>query len=176
LADVSGTFGWHFDADARVFYIPSWWRWNPPENENVLKGNLKDLNEIPPCALVEAFARNLETLPPTFHQTFVECCRIRMAKPSPNQEQKHYQDPEHEQEREHGRAPRAAAPNGNGHTDVLIGIARETMKVTSEDASMDELSDHFRYLARNKVPFKFTKAEELNAINIVLSERRAMDV
>lgn len=27
LTDVSVTFGWHFDADARVFYIPSWWRW-----------------------------------------------------------------------------------------------------------------------------------------------------
>ena len=27
LAEVCVTFGWQSDSDARVFYIPSWWRW-----------------------------------------------------------------------------------------------------------------------------------------------------
>ena len=30
LVDVAGAFGWVFEADTRVFYIPSWWRWNAP--------------------------------------------------------------------------------------------------------------------------------------------------
>lgn len=46
LDKVCLTFGWMFDAKARVTYIPSWWRWNPPENANVMKGSLKELNEI----------------------------------------------------------------------------------------------------------------------------------
>ena len=32
LAEVCVTFGWQFDNDQRVFYIPSWWRWNQPTN------------------------------------------------------------------------------------------------------------------------------------------------
>ena len=58
-----------------MIYIPSWWRWNPPENVNVLKGNLKDLNDIPPCGLVDAFAHNIGPLPETFHQTFLDGLR-----------------------------------------------------------------------------------------------------
>ena len=86
LVNVCGTFGWSFDAAARVFFIPSWWRWSPPENVNVMKGSLKDLNEIPPCGLVDAFARNLQTLPQTLHETFLEGLRQRLRKPSRNQE------------------------------------------------------------------------------------------
>ena len=89
LADIGTTFDWRFDAEARVFYIPSWWRWNEPENPNVLKGNLKALSEIPPCGLVDAFSRNLETLPETLHETFIEGCTIRLSKRPPNQEQEH---------------------------------------------------------------------------------------
>ena len=74
LAEVCVTFGWQFDNDQRVFYIPSWWRWNQPTNPNILIGNLKALSEIRPSALVDAFAQNLQTLPETFHETFIECC------------------------------------------------------------------------------------------------------
>ena len=49
LADVAGTCGWHFDAEASVFYILTLWKWNPVENPNVMKGALKDLAESPPC-------------------------------------------------------------------------------------------------------------------------------
>jgi hypothetical protein len=80
-------FDWHFDADARVFYVPSWWRWNPPENENVLKGNLKALSEIPPSKLADGFARNTETLDETLRPTFMECCQRHLPRRLPNQEQ-----------------------------------------------------------------------------------------
>ena len=48
LAQVTDTFGWQFDADARVLAIPSWWRWNHPDHDKVLIGNLKDLSQLPP--------------------------------------------------------------------------------------------------------------------------------
>src|SRR5688572_25786267 len=28
LREVASSFGWFFDATARVVFIPSWWRWN----------------------------------------------------------------------------------------------------------------------------------------------------
>jgi hypothetical protein len=68
LLTVCQTLGWLFDARARVVYIPTFFNWNPPENANVMKGSLKDLNEIPPCGLIDAFAANIETLPETLRQ------------------------------------------------------------------------------------------------------------
>ena len=38
---------WGWDEQHRVLYFPSWWRYNRPENPNVLKGNLEDLNDLP---------------------------------------------------------------------------------------------------------------------------------
>ena len=94
MADVATTFGWHFDADARVFYVPTWWKWNPPENANVMRGALKDLAEIPPCSLVDAFAANVTDIPDepvkggaNILQTFVEGLRQRLPERSGNQKQ-----------------------------------------------------------------------------------------
>jgi len=90
LANVTGTFGWTFDSVAKVLWIPSWWRWNQPENPNVVRGNLKDLNEVPPCSLVDAFAANvtyLDSTPPkegkSILETFVECLPKHLPQGSP---------------------------------------------------------------------------------------------
>jgi hypothetical protein len=91
LVNVCQTFSWLFDKRSRVVYIPTWFKWNPPENINVMKGSLNDLNEIPPCALMDAFARNIETLPVTLRETFIEGLRQRLPKGMPIQEQ--YQVP-----------------------------------------------------------------------------------
>jgi hypothetical protein len=132
LPDVQTTFAWQYDAEARVFFVPSWWRWNHPENSNVLQGNLKDLNDVPLCALVEAFAGNLETLDPTFHQTFVEGCGRYLHKRSSDQEQ--YQDLDQEKKQKPGASRRTAksAENGNG--------AFETSKL---DRVVRRASEHF---------------------------------
>ena len=63
-------FGW--DEVGRVLYIPNWWKYNTPENPNVLKACLADLNEVPQTYLIKEFSQNLEHLPETFHQTFPE--------------------------------------------------------------------------------------------------------
>jgi hypothetical protein len=43
-----------------VIFVPSWFTFNKPENENVLKGILNDLGDVPSSFLVEEFAQNLE--------------------------------------------------------------------------------------------------------------------
>ncbi len=69
---VLKAFGWQFDAEARVLWIPSWWTFNHPDNPKVLIGNLTDLCDVPASRLVAAFAARIETLPETLHQTFKE--------------------------------------------------------------------------------------------------------
>ena len=141
LANVCVTFGWAFDAVARVMYIGSWWRWNPPENANVMKGSLKDLNEIPPCGLVDAFARNYETLPETLHETFLEGLRQRLPKPSRNQEQ--YQGTESGKQDREPSALRAVAEKDNirGPSARHLAIAREVISEAPRNATTDYLID-----------------------------------
>ena len=101
LKTVCETFGWMFDDVARVLFIPSWFKWNPPENANVVKGNLKDLNEIPSCRLLDLFAANGGTIPETLRPTFLEGLPQRFRQPCPNQEQEQEQYQEQEQEPVH---------------------------------------------------------------------------
>jgi hypothetical protein len=75
-----------------------------------MKGSLKDLNEIGPCALVEAFARNVGTLPETLHQTFGEGLRQRLPTGMPIQDQ--YQEQDQKQERTDTHAARARDGHG----------------------------------------------------------------
>jgi hypothetical protein len=165
LADVAVTFDWRFDADARVFYIPSWWRWNRPENRYVLSGNLKALSEIPPCSLVEAFAKNTKWLPSepdkdgkTSIETFAECLRIRLPKRPRVQDQEHLSGAFQEQEQE------GAATNGETTLSAAhLSIAKEVLKLTNPDGPLDELVDTFGAVA-NLRNTKWTKASAIAAI------------
>jgi hypothetical protein len=174
VRDVCVTFGWHFDADARVFYIPSWWRWNPPENENVLKGNLKDLHEIPSCALVDAFARNLETLPETLHQTFMEGCRLRLPERSPIQEQE--QDQKQKKKQEHSALMRGALKKNDPFlaNDRYLQLAREVLRTTNPSSEIEHLLDAFHWLFNNSngKGEQCDRHQALTAINAALVERR----
>lgn len=89
---ICSAFGWEYDRRRRVLFIPSWWTFNCPENPNVMIGVLKDLAEVPPSDLFARFAGNVETLPPTYRETFTQ----RIGEPSPKQEQE--QEPEQEQD------------------------------------------------------------------------------
>jgi len=144
LADIAATFGWLFDDEARVFYIPSWWRWNPPENTNVLKGNLKALSEIAPSKLGDSFARNLETLDETLHHTFAECCRQRLSKGSPNQEQNTIR--KHDREHEHNRADARHEPKSGSDDERLSRDAREALSLNPPGTPIDILVDTLQNL------------------------------
>jgi hypothetical protein len=149
LSSICMTFGWHFDAEARVFYIPSWWRWNAPENANVLKGNLKDLNDIPPCGLVDAFARNTGNLPETLLETFFDGVRRHVPQPSSNQKQ--YQESESEEQKREHSALRAGAINDQKPKSVISVKHRQIASVVLREtphADTEYLVDAFQFHCR----------------------------
>jgi hypothetical protein len=153
LGELAVSFGWTFDASARVFYIPTWWRWNPPDHAKVLMGNLKDISEIPPCGLVDAFAANLAYLTPELHETFLEAIRVRLGEATPSQ----YQDQDQDQKQKRKTALRAGAEKGKGKdrkagptpTTRMLKIAK---KVHHENprATTESFVDHFLYLCREE--------------------------
>jgi hypothetical protein len=61
LPRVLAAFEWHYDPRAGVIWIPSWLRWNTPENVNVVKGLLRELDELPRTPLLQRFADHLTT-------------------------------------------------------------------------------------------------------------------
>lgn len=111
---VRETLGWRYDKQNRVCFLPTWWRYNHPENQNVLIGNLKDLHELPKTPLLEDFIMNLQYLSETYHQTFLE----GIGRPSANQEQEHEQEPYQYQVQEKKQAPplppKGKTREGNG--------------------------------------------------------------
>ena len=58
---VSENLGVMYDEDFQVFYITNFFRYNKPENPNVLSGLLKMLPSIPECPLRDVFLTDLET-------------------------------------------------------------------------------------------------------------------
>lgn len=160
LVTVCQTFGWLFDGRSRVVFIPSYWKWNPPDNVNVVKGSLKDLNEIPPCGLVDAFARNIETLPVTLHETFLEGLRQRLPKPSPNQDQ--YQDQYQKQKQKTAALRAVALKEKTTDTNVpipdakIVTIAREVIREAPRETTTGYLVDallhacHQRHIDANR--------------------------
>lgn len=124
LLSVCQTFGWLFDAKARVLLIPSWWRWNPPENANVLKGNLNDLNEVPPCGLVDRFASNMVDIPEALHQTFLEGLLERLPGRSPTQ----YQDQDQFQDQKQKQALRAKGGTDEKVPAWAVAIAKQVVR------------------------------------------------
>jgi hypothetical protein len=102
---VCQTLNWEWDAEARVIYLPTWWRYNQPENANNVIGNLKDLQDLPETPLLERFSSNAAYLSgdliETFTQTLAKCYPQRSPKRSPSQEQ----EQEHKQKQEQDAPP-----------------------------------------------------------------------
>jgi hypothetical protein len=100
---VCQQLNWKWDEELGVLYLPTWWRYNQPENANNVIGNLKDLDDVPGSPLVAEFCENVTYLDPRFRETFrqlVERLGERYPRRSATQEQ--------EQEQE--TTPRADAP------------------------------------------------------------------
>lgn len=112
---VCQTLNWSWDTEARVLYLPTWWKYNHPENANNMIGNLKDFDDLPETPLLERFSSNTtylsSSLAETFTQTLAKRYPQRSPKRSPSQEQ------EQEQEQESPRPPKgeSASHSLNGH-------------------------------------------------------------
>jgi len=98
---VCEAFGWGFDERRKVIYLPTWWKYNPPENQNVLKGCMSDLHDVPQTELMKDFSVNLKYLPANLHETF--------RKPLAIQEQE--QEQEQEQNNTPPTPPRGGSPS-----------------------------------------------------------------
>lgn len=94
LARICALFGWQFDAQARVMYIPSWWEWNRPENANVLRGALTDLGEVPESDLRDQWRETTANVCETYRVTFPERSPQRYPQRTPIQEQEQEQEQE----------------------------------------------------------------------------------
>ena len=166
LGKLSATFGWMFDAEARVFYIPSWWKFNQPDHEKVLRGNLKDLNEVPPCGLSHAFSINLGELKPELHECFVEAIRKAHHKATRSQEQEQESRIRRQEQEQEPCASRGT--DGNGHcSDHHLVIAREVLRTTNPDADIAHLVDTFAWVhqtTKHKTQ-RFTRDEAIAALN-----------
>lgn len=71
FAAVIAALKWQWDAERRVLWFPRWWKYNTPENLNVLKGCITDLRALPNSPLLASFWKNTEDLSGTHLQTFV---------------------------------------------------------------------------------------------------------
>ena len=106
---VCKALAWRFDSEARVLLIPKWFRYNCPENPNVLKSCLDDLHELPQTTLISEFASCVVYLPQTFHETFQEGLLERYPKPCLDQEQEQEQEQEYIYIPPNGGSPEADA-------------------------------------------------------------------
>ena len=63
IGRVCDTLNWGFDKTRSVVFIPSWFKYNPPENPKHLAGCLSDLHEIPQTDLLAVFKSNVTHIP-----------------------------------------------------------------------------------------------------------------
>lgn len=107
--NVCQALNWEWDSEARVLYLPTWWRYNQPESVNNVVGNLKDLDDLPATPLFARFAANttylLDAVKETFLQTLAKGYPHPSPKPSPNPLPNPSPTQEQEQEQEQETPP-----------------------------------------------------------------------
>ena len=72
LGNVCSKLLWRWDEPSGVLYFPTWWKYNPPEDANVLIGCLKDLDDLPNSPVVAKFCENVTYLDQGLHETFAK--------------------------------------------------------------------------------------------------------
>jgi hypothetical protein len=178
LRNVCETFGWHFDSAKRVIYIPSWWRYNQPENVNVMRGSLKDLHEIPPSPLLHAFCNNVEFLSEkadssgrTVRQTFEEGLVERLPRRTPNQnqdpDQKHFQEQEAEPSALRAVAERETKKSGKLVSNMdarVVRKAREVIENGPREASTDYLIDALQNVCSAELHIELKRSQAIVAL------------
>jgi hypothetical protein len=78
---------WVWNSASRTVYLPTWWKYNPPEGPNIIKGCLNDLHDLPQTPLLAMFCENENYLFGSVRQTFRE--GIRKAYPLLRHEHEH---------------------------------------------------------------------------------------
>lgn len=55
FGNVCQTLNWVWDSTSRVVFLPTWWKYNQPDNPNSLKGCLDDAHDLPQTLLLKEF-------------------------------------------------------------------------------------------------------------------------
>src|SRR5688572_16790763 len=63
FSNVVSTLKWRFDEDAKVLFLPTWWKYNAPENPNVMVSCLDDLHDVPATPLLAEFCDHILYVP-----------------------------------------------------------------------------------------------------------------
>jgi len=118
---VCRRLNWKWDERVGVLYLPTWWKYNQPENANNVIGNLKDLDDVPGSPLVAEFCENVAYLDPKLRLAFAQTLQRlgeRHSKPSATQEQEQKQEEQHTARADTlVSAPPLSVTNGAGHAD-----------------------------------------------------------
>jgi hypothetical protein len=106
FGNVCRTFNWPFHEATKTLYFPTWWKYNRPDNPNMLESFLCDLHDVPTSPLVAMFCENKTYL----SDTFAERLRLAYKYVAPNVTPNHQlQEQEQEQEQEQKKkGPQAA--------------------------------------------------------------------
>ena len=136
FGNVRETFRWGWDERVRTLYFPTWWKYNHPENPNVLKACLSDLEGLPKTPLLAEFSSNLRYLPERLHQTFLERMGERYPERMGDQEQEQEQEQEQKQEKKDCTEP---PPASSVPPAVLVfptvGSGTKTWELTQDQIS-----------------------------------------
>lgn len=76
----------YYDEEHSVIYLPSWDRWNKPQNPNVLKSWFTLLDNIPDCHYKLLYLQQLKSLCESLGESFIESFENHYGNDMPNPE------------------------------------------------------------------------------------------
>ena len=65
---IKKALNWRYDDATRMVFIPSWWKYQKPDNPNAFKACLEDLDALPKSPLIAEFCANTDHLGETFRE------------------------------------------------------------------------------------------------------------
>lgn len=140
MTEVCETLSWSYDERRHVLYIPTWFKYNPPENPKHMMGCLDDLHELPQTELIKAFAANDVFIPGHCREVFRRAMdSFGIAMP--------YQEQEQEQKQKSGANGVNAIAGSEGVEPK--STAAGSRKVSRIDARRSEASGEHAELVRH---------------------------
>ena len=86
LETVCQTFDWKFDKKSKMILIPSWFKFNAPENQSVLKSYIKEFEDLPLSSLTSEFLTVCERYAIPFPHGVLDCVPHGVPHPEPEPE------------------------------------------------------------------------------------------
>ncbi len=135
-----------FAVDSALVWLPNFMKYNPPENPNVVKAWVKNLDLLPECsmknAVTDAMGSLLSTMPDSFQEPFATACGTPSATSdvqgapdglpnrSPNRSPKRMANQEQEQEQEQEKAEERSSRKRRTRSSLLPDRLRSRIEGT----------------------------------------------